>query len=300
MNQSLNAYKIFHAVASAGNISIASKNLFISQPAISKSISKLEQSLNVTLFNRNSRGVTLTEEGALLYNHIKMAFDAIDSGEEQLKRMNELGIGHLRIGVSTTLCKFLLLPYLKSFIEKHPHIKITIECQSSNHTLELLSHGKIDVGLIGKPEQLNHMDFYSLGEIQDIFAASPAYMENLKQREGSDSIDVFRAATLMLLDKENMTRQYIDDYLIENHIKANNLIEITTMDLLIEFARIGLGIACVIKEFVTTDLARKHLIEIPLGFPIHKREIGFAYQKNIKAATALQLFVDFYKNFHPK
>ena len=299
MNQSLNAYKIFYSVANAGNISTASKNLFISQPAISKSISKLEQSLNVTLFNRNSRGVTLTEEGAVLYDHIKTAFDAIDSGEEQLKRMNELGIGHLRIGVSTTLCKFLLLPYLKNFIKKHPHIKITIECQSSNHTLRLLGQGKIDVGLIGKPEQLNSIDFHSLGEIQDIFVASPSYMQNLTLREGLNSFDVFGSATLMLLDRENMTRQYIDDYLEENHIKANNLIEITTMDLLIEFARIGLGIACVIKEFVTSDLAKKQLIEIPTGFPIHKREVGFAFQKNQKISTALQLFVDFYKNYSP-
>ena len=111
MDQNLSGYKIFYEVASCGNISKAAKKLYISQPAISKSIVKLEDGLDTKLFHRNSRGVTLTEEGTVLYRYIKDAFDNINNAETELKRMKDFNIGHLQIGVSTTLCRYILLPY---------------------------------------------------------------------------------------------------------------------------------------------------------------------------------------------
>ena len=105
MEQNLSQYKIFYEVAKAGNISKAAKELYISQPAISKAISKLEDSLGLSLFTRSSRGVQLTSEGEILFEHTREAFDALDRGEQELKRIQEFDIGHLRIGVSNTLCK---------------------------------------------------------------------------------------------------------------------------------------------------------------------------------------------------
>ena len=126
MDQNLSLYKVFYTVANTGNISKAAAELFIS---------------------RNSRGVQLTEEGEILYDYVQKAFYSLQLGEAQLKKINELGVGHLRIGVSTTLCKYVLLDYLKEFTIAHPHIRMTIECQSTNHTLQLLRENKIDLGL---------------------------------------------------------------------------------------------------------------------------------------------------------
>lgn len=297
MEQHLSLYRIFYTVANTGNISQAAKQLFNSQPAVSKSIRKLEESLGVALFSRSSRGVTLTAEGRVLYEHVKKAFEAIDSGEEQIRQMNELDIGNIHIGASNTLCKFVLLPYLQEFIIRYPHIKILISSLASNQTIELLESEKIDVGLIAKPESLRHLDFYSLGTIQDIFVASPAYLNNLglSSQELRSGRSLFEKATLMLLDKKNMTRQYIDDYLITNHLSTHHTIETTSMELVIEFAKIGLGVGCVIKNFVEKELEEGSLIEIPLDIPIHRREIGFAYVKNRHIETAVQHFIHFYK-----
>ena len=113
MEQHLSLYRIFYTVANTGNISQAAKQLYNSQPAISKSISRLEESLGVTLFSRSSRGVTLTEEGRILYQHVRAAFEAIDTGEEQIRRMTALDMGNLHIGVSNTLCKFIFRLLLK-------------------------------------------------------------------------------------------------------------------------------------------------------------------------------------------
>lgn len=294
MNQNLSSYRIFYTVANTGNISKAAKELYISQPAISKSIQKLEDSVGCKLFSRSSRGVVLTDEGQLLYEHVSEAFDTLTIGEEKLKRSIELGIGHLKIGVSSTLCKYLLLPYLKEFIHQNPHISISISCQSTNETLQLLEDNKIDIGLIGKPDNLRNIHFDYLEEIEDIFVAAKDYLRNLKAR-GVPKDSILQNSTLMLLDKNNMTRQYIDDYLQDNQIVIKDSIDISDMDLLIEFARIGVGVACVIRNFVKTDLENGTLIEIPLGFPIHKREVGFAYKTTAKPSKSLAEFIRFYK-----
>lgn len=293
MEQNLSQYRIFYAVAKAGNISRAAKELYISQPAISKSISKLEDSLNTVLFTRNSRGVQLTDEGQVLFEHTRDAFEELAKGEQELKRIREFNMGHIRIGVSNTLCRFIMVKYLKGFIEQYPHIKITIESQPTTQTLSMLEQQRIDIGLVVEQKSSRNMNFIPVMDIEDIFVATPSYLENLRLREGADT-DVFQSGNLMLLDKNNITRHYIDDYMAVNEIISNNLLEVTTMDLLIEFARIGLGIGCVIKEFVKEDLDSGRLVQLKLDTPIHKRSVGFLWQSS-RTSKALDTFIRFCK-----
>lgn len=312
----LSSYHIFNAVAEAGNISKAAKALYISQPAISRAVSKLEQALSVKLFIRGSRGVHLTEEGKLLYEHTKSAFDSLRQGEENLRRINSLGIGQLRIGVSTTLCKYILMPQLKRFIQEYPHIQVTIQCHSTFETLELLEEGKIDLALISEPGVLRTLEFFPVTEIEDIFVATEAYIKNLKLREqentsnetiskknrrstakkASDSaLSFFKNGTVMLLDEKNISRIYIEDYFNKNHIETGQILEISNMDFLIDFSKIGLGIGCVIKEFVQKELENHSLIELPLPVKINKRKVGFAYNKTTLQSNSVNKFIDFYK-----
>lgn len=301
--QNLNQYKIFYTVAKFSNISHAAEELYISQPAISKAISKLEGNMNTKLFIRNHRGVIMTNEGEILFEHLKTAFDAIHIGEERIKKINDLGIGQIKIGASTTLSKYLLLPHLKEFVTKFPHIKIIIECRSSSHTTKLLDDNSIDIGLIVKPEGIHNFDFYSIGEIEYIFVATDTYLENLRLREGKENstakdleLNLFKSANLMLLDEENITRHYVNSYLKENNIEITHVLEVSNMDLLIEFAKIGLGVACVIKEFVLSDLKSGRISEIPLTAPIQKRKVGYAYSKNMPLTASMEKFVDYYKS----
>jgi len=291
MEQNLSQYKIFYEVAKAGNISKAAKELYISQPAISKAISKLEDSLGLSLFTRSSRGVQLTSEGEILFEHTREAFDALDRGEQELKRIQEFDIGHLRIGVSNTLCKYILLPYLKTFIDQYPHMKVTIESQATAQTLARLEQQKIDLGLVAEPSVRRDLAFIPVMDIQDTFVTTPNYLENLYLREGQDT-SLFETGNIMLLDTSNMTRHHVDEYMAENNIFPHQILEVTTMDLLIEFAKIGLGIACVIKELVQKELDSGMLVEIPLDIPIHRRTIGFAYHP-ANQAMALKTFLEF-------
>ena len=285
MISSTELFRYFYYTARFGNISEAARALYTSQPVVSKYIHRLESELGVSLFIRSSRGVSLTEEGELLYEHVKTAFNYLDAGTQALAQQRELGLGQLRIGVSTTLCKYLLLPYLNTYIEQNPNIKISIYCQSTNQTLDLLEQNKIDIGLIGKPEDTNHMIFYDMAEIEDVFVATPSYMKKVQD-------DYFQNATFMLLDQANITRQYVDQYMKTHHILPNNILEVSTMDLIIEFSKIGMGIGCVIKAFVKDELEKGILSEIPLEIPISKRRVGFAIRNNNYRSRALELFLN--------
>ncbi len=345
MEQNLNYYKIFFEVAKTGNISKAAETLYISQPAVSKSITKLEQSLNHTLFIRSKKGVKLTEEGETLYQHLLVAFESIEKAEKNLKRIGELGMGQLRIGVSTSLCKYILLPYLQEFIQENPHVKVSIECNPTYETIQLLKEGKIDIGLICETPINTQFHFFPIRSIQDTFVTTQTYLDNLILRE-RDSLDekcypssyddldfensadpdmdvfhhipnvaglllftepvskspdtslstkeILEKSNLMLLDKGNISRNYIDTYFETNGIQPAQIFEINNMDLLIDFASIGMGVACVVKEFVSSHLLSGQLIEITPEEKIKKRTIGFIYDKSSLSHTCKK-FIGFCK-----
>lgn len=293
MENNLNLYYIFYAVAKTKNISGAAKELYISQPAISKAISKLEQNLNTTLFIRNSRGVCLTPEGEMLFEQIHTAFHCIRTGEEKIRLSNELGMGHLSIGVSTTLCKYILLPYLKEFTRSNPHIQISISCQSSTETLEALMNNTIDIGLIGYPDSKSSLELLPVMEIHDTFVTTDNYLNNFKKRDPLIKESIIKNATFIMLNKENMTRKHVDTNLSASQIELNNIIEASNMDLLIEFCKTDLGIACVIKEFIEEELKSGQLKEVKILKNPPGRNIGFAYHpQTLKDNSSLARFLE--------
>lgn len=301
MEQNLNLYQIFYEVAGCRNFSVAAKKLYISQPAVSKSILRLEESLNTVLFHRSSRGVALTPEGELLYQHVEKALLSLKSGEDQLRSVSAQGISRLSIGVSTTLCKYILLPLLKNFIAENPNIKITISCQSTFETISALQNGSIDIGLVGIPThtaaaQNQTITYLPLKTIEDIFVATDAYLAPFQHRFGSDLHEneaFLEEASFIMLDKENISRKHADTFLTAQHIEPRNIIEVNNMDLSIEFARAGLGIACVISDFVENDIKNGTLRELKLGHKVPKRQIGLAYPSKASANSAMDKFIHF-------
>lgn len=288
MQENLSLYHVFYVVGKTGNISKAAKELFISQPAVSRAVQKLESSLNVSLFKRSSRGVILTSDGELLFQKLKGAFSLISEGEELLLHSNSHAVPHLRLGTSSTLCRYVLLSYLKPYISAHPQVRVNISCQSTYQTLQLLDEDKLDLGLIGRPGKLQGYYFYPLLHINDTFVATKQYLKNQQALYSGGSF--YQTATFMMLDEKNITRQTIDARLKEHRIELNHILEVTSMDLLIQFAIIGLGVAGVVRQFVETELREGTLVEVPVGFAFPDREIGFVCRKGDEKLPLLKSF----------
>lgn len=290
MDNNLELYKIFYTVASHGNISLASEKLFISQPAVSKSIKKLEATLGITLFSRNSRGVKLTEEGLIFYKYIERALNEISVGEKVIGKLKKKEVGTIKLGVSTTLCKHFLIPKLKKFIKDYPNIEVKIINKTPFETLKILENGELDLVILSEPPEKNFYNFIELSEIQDVFVAEKDYLKSLNIK---DYNDIFSSATLMLMESGNISRRYIDKYFQDNAIVINPEIEVSNMDLLIEFAKIGLGVTVVIQNFIRSELKEGKLVEIPIEPPIPKRNIGVVYHKNIPLSIATETFLKY-------
>jgi len=291
MSKDLELYKIFHTVAYYKNISRAAESLFISQPAVSKSIKNLENAVHVKLFSRNSKGVTLTTEGEIFYEYIEKALRLITDGEKALTELQGKEQGMITIGVSTTLCKHFLLPHLKPFMDQYPKIKIKIINKTTLDTLKQIDQGIITLGIVSRPFNLSAYTFLKIADIQDIFVAEQHYLRTINMVEPND---IFAKGVFMLLEDDNITRQYLNKFFIENNIFIKPEIEINTMEFLIEFAKIGLGITVAIKSFIAEELKEGSLLEVPVSPPIPSRSVGIIYDKNKPLSIAGQAFLAYF------
>ncbi|MDE6663889.1 MAG: LysR family transcriptional regulator [Lachnospiraceae bacterium] len=269
----LSRYKIFLAVAECKSISKAAAQLYISQPAVSITIKKMEDNLNTTLFIRKSKGVELTENGRKLYEDAKRAFHILIDTEDRLRFHQNTG--YLRIAASNVLCKHFLMPYLKEFTSLYPNTDVSITCTSSSVACSMVEQCNIDLALVAKPENLGTSIYHSLGVIEYIFVCTPAYRDKLN----CNNDKIFEHGNIILLDKDNVSRRHLNNYYAQNNITPLHILEVNEMDLLIEFAKMGIGVSCVVKQFVEHELNAGSLIEIELSKPISPREIGFLYNR---------------------
>ena len=281
-------YRVFYTVAGCGTVSAAAGHLFVSQPAVSKSIKKLEDLTGCTLFVRSSKGVRLTSEGQILYDYVKNGFEHLQNGEQVLKKLRNRQEGLVKVGISTTLCRYYFIPHLEKFHQKYPGIRITIVNRTSTETLKLLEKGLIDFGIISIPKDRSLFSYRELLTIRDVFVAGRQFPE----LQGPVSLQTLSRYPLMMLEKDNVTRLYIDDYLAEHKVVLQPEIEISSLDFLVEFARIGLGVALVIRNFIEDELRNGLLIEIPVAPALPVRRIGIVMPKNLPLSMAAEAFIE--------
>lgn len=290
MNINLESYKIFYSVAKNQNITKAAHELLISQPGVSKSIQNLERQLGTTLFIRSKRGVSLTEEGKILYEEIKDAFDLVEHAEQRLLEVLNLEAGTLRIGISNTLTQKYLLPYLESFHKQYPNIKLTIYTGTTNILIQKARNNVIDFIILNLPYPVpNDFNKESLMEVHDIFIANNIFSD-LKNK--IINIEDLNQYPLVLLAKGSNTRTFLDDFTMKHNILLKADMEFTSNILVTEFSKIGFGIGYTTKEFIKDELQNGKLFEVKTSPAIPKREIGLIYVKNKVFSKISKKFIE--------
>ena len=279
MNINFELYRIFYTVANHQNITKASEELNISQPAISKSIKNLEEQLGGQLFIRTKRGVILTEEGREFYNYIKQAIEYISNAENRFTELINLETGCIKIGISTTLTKEFLLPYLENFHRLYPKIDIQIITNVSSELFSKLRNGLIDIIILNLNEKNYGQDINIIKckKITDCFVANKTYRDLMSHEI---SIKELNQYPLILQSKGSNTREFLDSFSKENNTILKPNIELASYSLVVEFAKIGLGIGYAIKDYVKKELENQELYEIKLKEKIPSRYIGIATSNN--------------------
>lgn len=275
MNIDYELYRIFYIVAKNGNITRASKELLISEPAVSKSIKNLEGYLGAPLFTRTKKGVNLTTEGVTLYEYISKGIEYFKSGEAKFNELINLESGTIRIGINTTLTKEFLMPYLETFHKLYPNINIEIRTNLTSELKSMLKDGLIDMHILNltNEETKNDFNIIKCKTITDCFVSNKPIKEKI-------SIKELNNYPLILQDKNSNTRKFLDDFANKYEITLKPKIEIGSYYLVSEFSRIGFGIGYVTKNYIKNNLDNKELFIVPIKEKIPSREIGILLNKN--------------------
>ena len=290
MSVKLELYRVFKEVAEAGNITAAAQTLFISQSAVSQSIKQLEAELQTRLFARNSRGVTLTADGRMLYEYVRSAMGLLETGEEKLSQSRDLQMGHLTIGASDMVTSQFLLPYLDRFHRQYPAIHIQIISGRSHKVLGLLQSGKVDIAFASTPQEGASLETFPCLATHSIFVAGAEYPCDFDHVYTLEEIARF---PLILLERKASSRLYLEKYFLQNGLHLNPEIELGARSLLVDLAAIGFGVAGVTEEFVRRELESGRLRKLRTSFDIPPRSVDLCVLRDVPLTSAAQRFSDF-------
>lgn len=290
MDINFELYKVFYYVATTLSFSEASKQLFISQSAVSQSIKALEKKLDQTLFIRSTKRVQLTPEGEILLRHVEPAMNLIKRGESQLIESAISG-GQIRIGASDTICRYFLVPFLERFHKEFPNAHIKVTNQTSLKCVELLENGQVDLIVTNYPNS-NLSNLYSVKKIarfQDVFVANDSFAE-LKNKK--ITLKELLKHPILMLDRQSTTSEFLHNLFQQHQLDLVPEIELSSNDLLIDLAKIGLGIAFIPDFCMAQDSKDLFFVETEEEMP--SRELVIVYNNRVPIAKLTQKFLNYF------
>ncbi|WP_145946018.1 LysR family transcriptional regulator [Paenibacillus sp. Y412MC10] len=289
MTNNYELYKVFYWAAKTGSLSQAAKALYLTQPSVSHAIKQLEERIGVTLFYRNSKGVSLTQEGKILFSYIEQSQILITLAEEKMVALKNLDSGELRIGGSDSLFKHYLLPFLEDFHVKYPGIKLHLNHGTTPEVISYLKEGRIDLGVVRMPIFDSQLEVTESIELQDCFVAGERYAELKGQ---ALSMEQLMEYPVILFSRNSRVRMAITELFEKYGYELKPDIEVGSVDLLIEFAKRGLGISYVTREFVAKELKEGSLFEIELDVEIPPSKVGLMVMRNMPISAAATRFIE--------
>lgn len=281
-------YKVFYHVAKTLSFSEAAGELFISQSAVSQSIKVLEKRLNQVLFIRSTKKVSLTKEGELLFKHIEPAINLICRGENQLLEKFKGAESQLRIGASDTICRYFLVPYLNLFHQKYPEVHIKVTNGTSLQCVDLLENNDVDLIVVNTPNSklTNLMNVKPVLDFKDVFVVKA---NEFDFGENPISLETLQQYPILMLDKHSTTSEFLHKIFLQNSLELVPEIELSSNDLLIDLAKIGLGIA-----FVPDYCVDEHsdLVKIETTQEMPTRTLVVAYNDKYPLSEASTYFTE--------
>ena len=285
-----NLFKTFYTVVITGNITKAAEKLYISQPAVTKAIKNLEDSIGGTLFIRTKKGVILTEEGKVFFEYVKSILEDIRNAKNKFNSLIHLEEGKIHIGASATVTKHFLMPYIEKFHKMYPNIDISITNELTTNLVRYLRNGYIDFLVTNLPMNENSdLNIEVCAKLHDSFACSSKYINNPPKILNLEELLKFKIIT----QKEpSNTRTFLNNYMKKNNIDFKPDIEIVSYNLVVEFIKVGFGIGYVTKEFIQKELKNKELYEIKVTPKIPTRDLGIITLKNNTLNFASNKFIE--------
>ena len=286
----LELYKVFYAVARCGSLTKAAEELYISQPAVSQAIKQLETQLGGQLFVRTHKGMELSETGGKqIFKTVEQALRLFEEAENKYAELKDTATGVLRICASDTVSTHFLLPYIKKYHEKYPDVNLVLINGTSRETAEMLKTDKADIGFVNLPIDDTDINLCNtVMRLNDTFVASDKFSELFNEKVDLKRLQDF---PLLMLELSTATRKAIVSFAHSQGIHLHPEIELASLELRVELAKNGMGIACIPREFVKHELERGVLKEIKTEPSLPTRAIGLALSKTDKIPFTVKEFI---------
>jgi len=271
-NVNLNLYRIFCKVVQAKSFAKAAELLDLSAANVSTQIANLEEQLNLKLFNRETRGVSLTEDGKELYDVVSNLISKFDFAEKLAKDKNNIETANIKIGCPSHLTTYFLMDRIEQAKKDFPELAVTVICEvDPDKMMQLLQNHEIDFAVTDAKIDNSTVEIEELRTINNIFVSkTPLKISDIKELEALNcilNINTTKTTKRLkeLLEKYNVT------------IKSNMTSDAT--EVRVDAVKRNFGIAYVMKEAVKKNIEREELyeVEIPIELPVMK--VNLVYLK---------------------
>ncbi|MCI9233353.1 MAG: LysR family transcriptional regulator [Bacilli bacterium] len=293
-NVNFELYKVFYYVAKHKNLTRAAEELFISQPAITQSIKKLEEQIGYTLFYRTKHGMNLTKEGEILLDYLKVPIECLQSGKRKIEELFEEKNIIIRFGGGTTVLQHNLLGPLQKFRSHHTQIQFLIKHDISKKLLEMLVNDQLDLviltSLVPTSEDIL---FIPIEEMHDRFVASMQEFGDFKNK--IFSMKELNTLPLILQESSSSTRAFLDGIASNERVILNATYELVSYGLVLEFVKAGLGVGFINTNRIDKEIKSKTLFELKTDFEIPSRHVYVAIHKKNANNKLLQEFIRYLK-----
>ena len=270
----LNSLKIFLVVATSNSFLEASNKLYISQPAISKSINKLEEDLGVSLFYRANKGVTLTSDGEILLKYVKDSRKLLLACERMLSSNNSLDSGSIVIGAQSHIVRNYLLEKINNFRKLFPNVMFRIVDLSTLELIEGLEKHELDFVVDASPINTPYNNL----RIQPIYKLDTCFIKSKENNKVYNKItDLEDECIVMPISRSSLRKNLFKS--LENVIDIKPQLEYGTEELIIESVKRNMGIGYVVKG-ETLKIDKNTIDIIDLNIPLPTVEINLVYIDN--------------------
>ena len=264
-------YQIFYHVAENKSITAAANQLYMSQSTVSRAIQNLEKDLGCTLLIRSRQGVSLTDEGKYLFNHLKTAFSFIFHAEGHLNNVRKLNNGFLRIGATEMTLQHYLLPCLETFEKEFPNIHINLSFQYPKKVCEQLDSGLLDIAFLTTPfETAPSIQNYELQEFQEILIAGPKYWRLAQQPINFSDL---KDEAFIVMEMGTSAGTFFDNFCCRYKVHIMPKYQVCSTPLLVSMVERNLGIGFVPQVYAREKIKSGDLFEIKLKSPADPRKI---------------------------
>lgn len=291
---SMDRYVVFYHAALCESFTKAAETLFVTQSSVSQSIRQLELSLGTPLFYRTGRHVALTAAGTLMFEYASQAVKSIEKGEKELKRLQGLDLGHLTIGASDTLSRYILLEPLRLFHARYPNIQLSIQNRPSPVSKAQVKSGALDLALINHTGPLEDEDlvFHHLSSEENVWIAEKSYAEQQGWLNRKLSLKMLSEHPLITLEKNSTTRRLLDDFLARHQTHIEPEFEFGSVDLILDMVSGGMGIGFIPRMALRSSHA---LVALQTEIAVPTTELCLVHSRHLPLTSAAEAFLEVVK-----